>query len=226
MNESWVVFLQIMKVVPATVLMALLILAASLVLGLFLALAVLYKVPVLLPLSRLYISFIRGTPLLVQLFVWYYTLPEWLYGLLSALHIQWDKNNLSPAVIIIISFSFYYATYQQETVRAAFSSVDHSQKELADSLGYPFWQTIIRVIIPQALLYSLPNIFNTFLSIMKALSLGFTIAVVDIFAQAKLIASLNGNYLLTFALAALVYWIVCLAFSRLLSILEKRLAFR
>lgn len=226
LSTFWGFFIEIMKAVPGTVGMAMIILAISLVMGIGIALILMHRVPLLSPLIKIYISFFRGTPLLVQLFFCYYALPGWIHSLLAHFHIAWDQNNLSPFAVMIVSCSLYYAAYQQETVRAAFASVDYSQKELADSLGYAFSQTLARVIIPQALVYALPNVFNTFLSIMKALSLGFTIAVIDIFAQSKLLGSLNGNYLLSFAAAALVYWIVCFTISKLLAHAEKRIRFQ
>ena len=69
-------------------------------------------------------------------------------------------------------------------------------------------------------MYALPNILTTFLSVMKALSVAFTISVVDIFARAKLESSLNGKYLMTFAAAALIYWLICKLFTRLFRGLE------
>lgn len=225
MKDIWTIFSEIMQAVPATLLMALLILLLSLAAGTVLALVITHKTPLLSGLAKLYISVIRGTPLLVQLFICYYTLPSGIQAVLREMQVEWDKNNLSPLAIIIVTYTLYYATYQQETVLAAFASIPPSQRELADSLGYPYYQTLLRVIAPQALVYSLPNLFNTFLSVMKALSLGFMIAVIDIFAKAKLVASLNGQYLATFAVAALVYWLICLTFSKWLAIAEKKLAY-
>lgn len=223
MTDFWDIFLEVIKAVPGTLALALPILLISFVLGIILAVIFVKRIKVIVWLAHIYISIFRGTPLLVQLFICYYTLPGWIQDFLSMFHIEWDKNNLNPFVIIIVSFSFYFAAYQQETVRAAFLSVDVCQRELSKSLGYTYMQSLLRVILPQAMRYAMPNILNTFLSIMKALSVAFTISVADIFAKAKILASINGKYMLTFAAAALTYWLISVAFTRIFAKLEERL---
>ena len=202
-------FLQILGVMPAVLLRAVAILAIGLVLGTPIALALRAHVPVLAQLLRLYTSFFRGTPILVQLLFWYYLLPQWSSSLLNTVGFHVSKNSVSADVVLIFTFALVYAAYLQETVQASLASIDPNQLELADSLGYTRWQKAIHIIIPQAVVYALPNLFNQFLNILKALSMGFAIAVIDLFAKAKLIAGLNGDYMASYSAAALVYWLVC-----------------
>ncbi|MCI1859165.1 MAG: amino acid ABC transporter permease [Sporolactobacillus sp.] len=213
MVTSVAILFELFSVVPSTLLIAAIIIAVSFFLGIGLALMTLFKKPIVYQLARTYISFFRGTPLLIQLFIMYYGLPNLVHYLTVRFNTGWHIAEINPIVTIIISYSLYYAAYQAETLRGAFNSVDKSQIELADSLGYNFWQTLCRITFPQAFKISIPNMFNTFLSVMKALSLGFTVTFVDIFAKAKLESAMNNQYLQTFALAAVVYWLICIVAS-------------
>ncbi|MDR2296223.1 MAG: amino acid ABC transporter permease [Clostridiales Family XIII bacterium] len=217
------IFFEILQSVPFTLAVGLFTLIASFIIGVLVALVFIYKTPVLWQLAAVYVSIIRGTPLLVQLFVNYYMLPRTFRNLLHLIGAEWS-GDVNAIAVVLFSFSMYYGAYQQETVKAALSSVDHSQKELADSFGYPLRCTLIKIILPQATRYALPNLLNTFLSTLKAMSVVFTIGVLDIFARAKLLASLYGNPLMIFFAAALVYWCVCLVASKCVSALENKSA--
>lgn len=110
-------FLDILSSVPETIALAVAILLISFVAGIILALIKIKNVPILLQIVKVFIAIFRGTPLLVQLFIFYYTLPDMIQSFLELFGIVWDKNNLNAIAIIIISFSCYYAAYQQETVQ-------------------------------------------------------------------------------------------------------------
>lgn len=133
---------------------------------------------------------------------------------------------MSATAVLIFAYTLCYSAYIMQTVQAALSSLPTSQETLARSLGYGNLQTLWHITLPQALLYALPNICNTFISIIKALSLGFTVAVVDIFAEAKVLAGLGGNYILVYMADAAVYWVVCgmlaVATDRLVSRVGER----
>ncbi len=115
--------------------------------------------------------------------------------------------------MLVFTYTLCYSAYMMQTAQAALASLPASQEALAESLGYSKLQKFWHVMLPQALLYALPNLCNTFISIIKALSLGFTIAVVDIFAEAKVLAGLGGNYILVYTADAIVYWAVCGTFA-------------
>lgn len=201
--------IKIAAIVPSVLLHAIIILALGLLFGIPVALVFRAHVPVLSQLLRLYTSFFRGTPILVQLLFWYYLLPQWSSAMLNTVGFHVSKNSVNATIVLIFTFVLVYTAYLQETVQASLASIDPNQLELADSLGYTRWQKAIHVIIPQAIVYALPNLFNMFMNVLKALSMGFTIAVIDIFAQAKLIAGLNGDYMTSYTAAALVYWALC-----------------
>jgi len=157
-------------------------------------------------LARLYISFFRGTPLLVQLFVIYYGLPE--LGL-----------QLDPLPAALIGFSLNMAAYTAEIIRAAIGAIDHGQWEAAASIGMTPLQTLRRAILPQALRIALPPLGNSFISLVKDTSLAATIQVPELFRQAQLITARTFEIFSLYLTAALLYWIL----ASLLSTLQERL---
>jgi cystine transport system permease protein len=186
----------------------------SFVVGLVLALAValmrLSKNRLLSGIARVYISIIRGTPLLVQLFVIFYGLPT--IGI-----------KLDPWPSAIIAFSLNVGGYAAEVIRAAILSVPKGQWEAGYMLGMSPAKTLRRVILPQAARVSVPPLSNTFISLVKDTSLASLILVTELFRQAQRIAAFSQEFMLLYLEAALVYWIICMALSTVQNVLEKRL---
>jgi L-cystine transport system permease protein len=153
-------------------------------------------------------SFLRGTPNVVLLFLMYYALPEILTFFTGILGIEFDANSLNPIVTVILTFSISYSVFQSEIIRGSILSIEKGQIEAAQSLGFSFWQTFRRVIIPQALVAAFPDIINSLMVVIKALSLAYLITVVDILGQAKMVGALSYRYLEAFIGAALIYWLI------------------
>ncbi|QHC67540.1 ABC transporter permease subunit [Rathayibacter sp. VKM Ac-2759] len=187
---------------------------SSFVLGLALALAValmrLSRVRVLAWIARAYISVIRGTPLLVQLFVIFYGLPS--------LGIKID-----PWPSAIIAFALNVGGYAAEVIRAAILSVPKGQWEAAHTIGMGRSLALRRIILPQAARVSVPPLSNTFISLVKDTSLASLILVTELFRQAQKIATASSEFMLLYLEAALIYWLICLVLSSGQSLLEKRL---
>lgn len=202
-------FFGILTVVPYTMTLALFILLAAIVIGGNVALMEQCHMPVLRKALAVCLSFLRGTPLLVQLYLAYYGLPEILGAMCAWFGVPFDSNQFNPVITVVVSYSLYFAAFQSEIVRGAFLSVGSGQIEAAQALGFSYGQTLRRIIIPQAALEALPNLFNSYLSVIKSLSLAFMVSVVDILAKAKLESALNFRYLESFAAAAVVYWLLC-----------------
>ncbi|WP_394941823.1 amino acid ABC transporter permease [Psychromicrobium sp. YIM B11713] len=187
---------------------------ASFVLGLIIALLValmrLSRNPVVSGIGRFYISIIRGTPLLVQLFVIFYGLPS--IGL-----------KLEPWPSAIIALSLNVGGYAAEVIRAAILSVPKGQWEAGHMIGMSRSLTLRRIILPQAARVSLPPLSNTFISLVKDTSLASLILVTELFREAQQIASVDGEFMTLYLEAAVVYWLICLVLSTIQSALEKRL---
>ncbi len=217
------VFFSILTVVPNTLGLALVIMVLAIIFGAILALIRAYKVPVLDKLVAIYISFMRGTPLLVQLYIVYYALPPFAVSLGNLFNRTVDPNNVSPIFAVLITYSLYMAAFQAENIKGALASVDFEQMEASYSIGLTTFQAFTRIIFPQALIVAVPNFCNAYVGTIKALSLAFTVAVVDILAQAKLCSALNFRYIESYLAATLVYWMLCVILTRIFSRFEIRL---
>ncbi|TRX76875.1 cystine ABC transporter permease [Pseudomonas mangiferae] len=181
----------------------------GLLLGFGLALMRLSRIGVLSWVARIYVSFVRGTPLLVQLFMIYYGLPQ--------LGIQLD-----PLPAALIGFSLNMAAYITEILRAAIASIDRGQWEAAASIGMSRGQTLRRAILPQAARTALPPLGNSFISLVKDTSLAATIQVPELFRQAQLITARTFEIFTMYLAAALLYWVLASLLAHVQHRLEHR----
>ncbi len=178
--------------VRGTIPLTLISFAVGLVLALLVALARLSRLAVVSWLARAYISVIRGTPLLVQLFIIFYALPS--VGVV-----------LDPFPSAVIAFSLNVGGYAAETIRAAILSVPRGQWEAAATVGLNHTLTLRRVVLPQALRVSVPPLSNTFISLVKDTSLASTIMVTELLRKAQEIAAPTYEFMTLYVLAAAIY---------------------
>ncbi|MEO6530439.1 MAG: amino acid ABC transporter permease [Specibacter sp.] len=160
--------------------------------------------------GRVYVSLIRGTPLLVQLFVIFYGLP--------AVGVKID-----PWPSAIIAFSLNVGGYAAEVIRAAILSVPQGQWEAGHMIGMSRNQTLLRIILPQAARVSVPPLSNTFISLVKDTSLASLILVTEMFRVAQQVAAFSQEFMLLYLEAAMIYWVICLVLSTAQTRVEKRL---
>lgn len=196
--------------VKGTIPLALLSFALGLVLALLVALLRLSRNKIANGVGRFYVSVIRGTPLLVQLFVIFYGLP--------AVGVKLD-----PWPSAIIAFSLNVGGYAAEVIRASILSVPSGQWEAGHMIGMSRTQTLLRIILPQAARVSVPPLSNTFISLVKDTSLASLILVTEMFQVAQQVAAFSQEFMLLYLEAALIYWIICLILSTVQTQLEKRL---
>ncbi|WP_205814127.1 amino acid ABC transporter permease [Microbacterium sp. K24] len=194
----------------ATVPLALASFALGLVIAIGIALMRISVNPLVSGIARFYISVIRGTPMIVQLFVIFYGLGS--IGL-----------KIDPWPSAIIALSLNVGGYGAEVVRAAILSVPKGQWEAAYTVGMNRTHTLTRVILPQAARVSVPPLSNTFISLVKDTSLASLILVTELFKVAQQIASATLEFMVLYLAAALVYWVLCLMLSFGQSALERRL---
>ncbi|PQJ58033.1 ABC transporter permease [Vibrio chagasii] len=195
----------LLKYLGTTMEMAIWGLFFALILSVILANIRVFKIPVFDQLSQLYISFFRGTPLLVQLFLLYYGLPQvfpWMVGL----------DAFSAAVI---GLTLHFAAYMAESIRAAIIGIDRSQMEASLSVGMTTSQAMRRVILPQATRVALPSLMNYFIDMIKSTSLAFTLGVAEIMAKAQMEASSSFRFFEAFLAVALIYWGVVVILTRI-----------
>lgn len=185
----------------------------ALIISVTLALVRVYRLPVLDQLSQIYISFFRGTPLLVQLFLLYYGLPQIFPPLVG----------LDAFSAAVIGLSLHFAAYMAESIRAAIIGVDHSQREASLSIGMTEMQAMRRIILPQATRVALPSLMNYFIDMIKSTSLAFTLGVAEIMAKAQMEASSSFKFFEAFLAVALIYWGIVVVLTRIQNWAEVKL---
>jgi putative S-methylcysteine transport system permease protein len=199
----------ILGYVPLTLGMALAAMAAGLILALLLAVIRVLRVPVLDRLAAVFISFFRGTPLLVQLFLFYYGLPQ-VVAPLTAI------NGVTAA---IMGLTLHFSAYMAESIRGAILGVDRSQWEAAQSIGMGQGQMMRRIILPQASRIAAPTLLNYFIDIVKSTSLAFTLGVTEMMGAAQKEAAGSFLYFEAFLVVAVIYWVMVEA----LSVIQRRM---
>jgi L-cystine transport system permease protein len=196
----------ILNTIPLTIISFI----CGLILAVLTALARISHVKFFQAIARVYVSAIRGTPLLVQLFIIFYGLPN--LGI-----------TLEPFISAVIGFSLSVGAYASEVIRAAIISIPKGQWEAGYSIGMTYTQALKRIILPQAAKVSIPPLSNTFISLVKDTSLASLVLVTEMFRRAQEIASTNYEFLLVYSEAALLYWFICFFLSVIQGIMEKRL---
>lgn len=199
----------ILGYVPLTIGMALAAMVCALVLASLMAVERVVRVPVLDPFVQLFISFFRGTPLLVQLFLFYYGLPQ-ILPVLSGI------NGVTAA---IIGLTLHFSAYMAESIRAAILGVDRSQWEAAQAVGMTQTQSMRRIILPQAARVAAPTLVNYFIDMIKSTSLAFTLGVTEMMGATQKEAAGSFLYFEAFLVVAVLYWVIV----EMLSFLQKRL---
>lgn len=183
----------------------------ALVIAVIAAMIQVAKVPVLKQLVRFYIWVIRGTPLLVQLYVIFFGLPN--LGII-----------LEPFPTAVLVFSINEGAYCAETVRAAIESVPQGQMEAGACVGMSWLQTMWHVVLPQAFRTAFPSLSNSLISLLKDTSLAANITVMEMFMVTQRIASRYYEHLALYIEVALVYLLFCTVLTRLQAFCEKKLA--
>jgi polar amino acid transport system permease protein len=161
--------------------------------------------------ASLYVSLVRGTPLLVQIYFVFYALP--LMGVV-----------LDPIPAGIIALSFNYGAYMTEIFRAGIQAVPRGQREAAEALGMPERQVMRRIVLPQAVRIVVPAIGNDFVSMIKDSSLVSVLGLEEILWRSTTVGRSNNQLIQALLIAALVYWALTIFFSYFQARLETRLA--
>ena len=188
----------ILGYVPLTLFMVGAGMVLALILGALLAVERVAKVPVLDWFVVLFISFFRGTPLLVQLFLFYFGLPQILPSL----------TQIDGVTAAIMGLTLHFSAYMAESIRAAIVGVDRSQWEAAQSIGMTQGQMMWRIILPQAARVAAPTLVNYFIDMIKGTSLAFTLGVTEMMGAAQKEAAGSFLYFEAFLVVAIIYWVI------------------
>lgn len=206
-NSFWQILLPGLKI---TIPLTLLSFAISLVLALLTAVVQVANVRGLKQLARLYVWVIRGTPLLVQLYVIFYGLP--------GLGVMLDAF---PSAVIV--FAVNTGAYASETIRAAIESVPKGQLEAGYCVGMSYTQTMMRIILPQALRTAFPPLSNSLIGLVKDTSLAANITVMEMFMSAQRIAARTYEPFALYCEVGMIYLIFCTVLTRIQRVWEEKL---
>ncbi len=168
---------------------------------------------------RIYISVMRGTPLMLQLFVWFFG-PYYLFKIpLSELEFCGIEYRFSA---VIIGFSLNYAAYFAEIYRGGIASIPKGQYEAAYVLGYSNSQTFVRIILPQVIKRIVPPVTNEVITLVKDTSLAFSLSVLEMFTIAKQISSATTS-MMPFVVAGVFYYLFNFLVAGGMALIEKKL---
>nr|WP_294677300.1 amino acid ABC transporter permease [uncultured Blautia sp.] len=212
---------KILEGLPVTLLLTVVGMVFSTALGLVVCLCRMYNVPFFGKLASVYLNFIRGVPLMVQLYFVFVALPIWIQSLVDTMGMD-TYVIIPPFAVAAVALVCNYTAYMSEVIRSALMSVDAGQMEAAHSIGMTSVQAMRRVIIPQAVVVALPNVGNTFIGMVKDTSLAYMVMVMDVMGEAKTVAGSGLNFLEAYTIAALLYWALNLILERVFAVLEKR----
>ena len=169
-----------------------------------------YKMKWLTTICNIYINVIRGTPLMVQLLIIY--------------NVIFTSRNSNEIIIGSVCFGINSGAYVAEIIRAGIESIDKGQMEAGRSLGMNYIQSMVKIVLPQAIRNILPALGNEFIVLIKETSVASVIAVTDLTKAAQYIGSRTWDILPPLIIAALCYLVIVMGLSRLMSIFERRLA--
>lgn len=205
-----------------TIILVVVPLLVAIPLGFLMAVVNVQRMPVLSQICRVYVSFMRGTPIIVQIFLIYNSLPLLIDASLKAAGIQiniWDIPNL---VYAITAFTLSEVAILAEVFRAAINGVDRGQVEAAMCCGLSMPQAYLRIIVPQAFEIAMPVLANSATSLIKTTSLAFSMAISDVTGLAKIQGAASSDYFDAYLAVFLVYMVLVIATEQLFKAIERR----
>ena len=218
----WTAFIALLPAIPTSLAITIVSVGCGFLIGCAVVLSKQFQIPVLSQLGTAYVTFIRGTPMITHLLLIYFGLPVIIDGLAEALGLSFRSVSIPMIGFAFVSFSITAGAYMSEVVRSGLLAVNKGQLEAAYSIGMTTWQAMKRIIFPQALAASLPNLSNMFIGMLHGSTLAFTVSVVEVNAKAQIIATTNWKFFEAYLAAALIFWALTFIIERLTALTEKR----
>lgn len=213
------VFPKILVKLPVTFEIVLIATLIGLCLGTLLAIIRIKRIPVLNQIAFLMISFFRGTPALVQMFIVYYGTPMLFRALLGT-----DVSGDDKLLFVFITFGLNQAGYMAEQLRAAIESVPVGQTEAAYAVGLTGWQTFYRIVFPQAIRVAIPGLETMFVTLFQDTALAYMIGVSDMMGKVKLIAASTRHSIEGYVSVAIIFAVISLLLERYFTVMNRRMA--
>lgn len=209
-------FPQLLSRIHITLMIVVLATIVGLVFGFIIAMCRVYKIFALNQLSIIYISFVRGTPIIVQMFIIYYGLPVILlkFGI-NIMH--WDK-----LIFIIITYGLSDAAYIAEILRAAITGVPVGQSEAGYSVGLTKIQTFFRILVPQAIVTAIPSIETNMVGLLHNSAIAFSLGIIDVMGEVQAIGGRTYHTLEGYLGAGVIFLVLSAILEQLFFIVEKK----
>lgn len=215
---------ELLKYLPTTLYLTAIALVIGLFVGFLIAIIRINRIPVLSQLSTAFVSVLRGTPIIVQLYITYFGIPIALKYFNYYHGTDFNINHIPGILFAMIALGLNQSAFDSETIRSAIQSVDAGQIEAARSMGMSSWQVLRRVTIPQAVTVALLPLGNSLIALIKGTSLAFTCSVVEITAAGKILAGRNYRYFEAYCSLAVIYWVITFLLERVMAVLEKKIS--
>ncbi|MNN05027.1 L-cystine transport system permease protein TcyM [compost metagenome] len=181
------------------------------------------RVPVLSQIASIYVTVIRGTPMLMHLFLIYYGLPILIDSVSRKLNLGFTSVSIPIVYFVFIAFSLTAGAYMTEVIRSGIQAVDRGQVEAAYSVGMTPVQTFRRIVLPQALAVSLLNLSSEVIGMLHGTTLAFTVSITEINGRANIVASTNWKFFEAYIAAALMFWGLTVLIERVTARIEKKI---
>ena len=180
-----------------------------------------YRLRVLSRLINVYISLARALPIYLQVVLFFFGLPVLLRTLAHQLGLEFNVRSIPTMVTITIAFTFNMTAYLAEALRGGVAGIPKGEVDAAFSIGMTLWQTLRRVVIPQAVALTLPSLSVLLVGLTHSTTLAFGATIIEMNGQAAIAASGNGLYFEAFLVAGLLFWVMTLAIELFFGLLER-----
>lgn len=214
------------KAIPVTLEITIVSLLLAVIPAILIALARIHHVKIVEQICRIFVSFIRGTPIVLQILIVYSIMPSLLNSFVKKAGWSINVFEINPIIYAFVVFGINSTATLSEVFRSAISSVDRGQLEAALSVGDTRFQAFRKVVFPQAVVSALPNLCNTTIILIKNTSLAFMMTVREITAVAKIEATFGYNYVESYIDIFVIYIGVCLAVEFIFRKIEKRVIYK
>lgn len=214
----WTALKEIIKALPLTLMLTVIPLIVGFFIGLVVALIRVYEVKGLSAVADGYVSFLRGTPIIMHIMLIYFGLPMLLQAAAPKLAI----SSIPVSVFVLTALSLSAGAYLSEVIRSGIISIPKGQAEAAYSVGMSTFQMMVRIILPQALSQSIPNFTNIFIGFLHTTSIAFIVSEKELTGAAKIVASNNLKFLEAYIAAGIIYWVVTILVESISLLLEKK----
>ncbi|MCM3151800.1 amino acid ABC transporter permease [Priestia sp. YIM B13446] len=219
----WTAFVEILKALPLTLLITIGPLLGGLLIGIAVAAVRINSVKIITPIANVYVSFFRGTPAILHIMVIYLGFPLFINKLSSYYGWSFNANSIPIVVFVLIALSFTAGAYMSEIIRSGLLAVEKGQIEAAYAIGMNRFQSMKRIVFPQAFALSLPNLCNIFIGFLHTSSIAFIVSQKELNGAANIVASNNLKFLEAYIAAALIYWMLTMLIEGITALLERKL---